>query len=122
MEKILIVDDSALSRKVLTGILSEAGFSVIEAPDGMSAIEKYFIEKPDLVITDLLMEPMPGLEILKKIREMDKDACIIVATADIQDATKEEVMKEGAMAFINKPFKKETILDAVSKVLEGKKS
>jgi len=122
MEKILIIDDSALSRKMLKGILIEGGYDVIEAAEGVSGIEKYFLERPAVVILDLLMEAMPGLEVLKKIKQLDQNACIIVATADIQEATKEEVMNEGATAFINKPFKKETVLDAVSRALKRRKS
>jgi CheY-like chemotaxis protein len=60
MAKILIVDDSAMSRRILRRILETADHNVIEADDGMVAIEKYFLEKPDLVMLDLLMKGISG--------------------------------------------------------------
>ena len=74
MAKILIVDDSALSRRMLRRILEGASHSVIEADDGMVAIEKYFLEKPDLVMLDLIMKGISGMEVLQKIRQMDQSA------------------------------------------------
>ncbi|MCX7966631.1 MAG: response regulator [Syntrophorhabdaceae bacterium] len=116
--KILIIDDSALARRVLKNILLEAGYEVIEAEDGITGIEKYFLEKPDAVFLDLTMEGLKGIEVLKKIRQMDKNSIIIVATADIQTATREEVIKEGARGFVNKPFSPEKVLEAL-KVIKG---
>lgn len=117
--KILIIDDSALARRVLKNILIEAGYKVIEAEDGITGIEKYFLERPDIVFLDLTMEGMKGIEVLKKIREMDKNACIIIATADIQAATREEVLNEGAKGFVNKPFSTEKVIEAVDKIKKG---
>src|SRR5215813_7555876 len=94
--KILIVDDSAMSRRILRSILEGAGHTVTEAEDGMIALEKYYLEKPDVVLLDLIMKGMLGLKVLKKIRLMDEDARIIVATADIQTSTKAMTEAEGA--------------------------
>src|SRR5215813_9766614 len=97
MAKILIVDDSAMSRRILRRILEGAAHVVIEADDGMVAIEKYFLEKPDLVLLDLIMQGMFGQEVLQKIRELDKDARIIVASADIQQSTRALTEEAGAV-------------------------
>src|SRR5579871_87841 len=94
--KILIVDDSAMSRRILRSILETAGHEVTEAEDGMVALEKYFLEKPDLVLLDLIMKGMFGLEVLKKVRLMDSGAKVIVATADIQGSTRAMTRAEGA--------------------------
>jgi two-component system chemotaxis response regulator CheY len=119
MAKILIVDDSAMSRRILRSILENAGHEVTEAGDGMLALEKYFLEKPDLVLLDLIMKGMFGLEVLKKLRLMDTKAKIIVATADIQASTRKMTETEGAAAFVTKPFVSDQILKTVNSVLEG---
>jgi len=86
--KILIVDDSALSRRTLRRILETAGYEVVEAGDGMTALEMYFLEKPALVLLDLVMKGMYGLDVLVKLREMDPKALVVVASADIQSSTR----------------------------------
>jgi two-component system chemotaxis response regulator CheY len=118
-KKIMVVDDSALSRRTLRRILEGAGYSVVEAEEGMAALELYFIEKPDLVLLDLVMKGMYGLDVLAKLREMDKDARVIVASADIQTSTRAMVTEGGASDFINKPFSTENVLCAVNSVLGG---
>lgn len=117
MPKILIIDDSNLSRRTMRAILESAGHHVIEASDGIAAIEQYFLEKPDLAILDLVMTGMQGNEVLIKLREIDPNARVIVATADIQSLTREAVETAGAKGFINKPFRAPVVLEAVNAVL-----
>ena len=117
--KIMVVDDSAMSRRTLRRILEGAGHSVVEAEDGMSALELYFIEKPDLVFLDLVMKGMYGLDVLAKLRELDPEARVVVASADIQTTTRTMVGEAGAREFINKPFAAENVLGAVDSVLGG---
>ena len=115
--KVLIVDDSALSRRTLRRILETAGYEVAEADDGMTALELYFLEKPRLVLLDLVMKGMYGLDVLAKLREMDPAAQVVVASADIQSSTRKMVDEAGARAFINKPFVSEQVLAAVEAAL-----
>src|SRR3954471_6154708 len=115
--KILIVDDSSLSRRTLRRILESAGYEVIEADDGMTALEVYFLEKPSLVLLDLVMKGMYGLDVLVKLREMDPKALVVVASADIQSSTRQMVDEAGALAFINKPFVAEQVIAAVEAAL-----
>jgi two-component system, chemotaxis family, chemotaxis protein CheY len=119
MAKILVVDDSGMSRKTLRKILEPAGHQIIEAEDGIAALELYFLDKPDLVFLDLTMTGMYGMDVLNKLREMDPRARVIIASADIQSSTREMVDEGGASAFINKPFTSEKVLSVVSKVLQG---
>jgi two-component system chemotaxis response regulator CheY len=119
MAKILIVDDSNLSRRILRGILEPAGHEIIEASNGSAAIERYFLEKPDLVLLDLLMNGMYGLEVLDKLRELDPQARVVVASADVQSFTHNKVKAAGAQGFINKPFETQTVLNTVSAALQG---
>lgn len=115
--KVLIVDDSSLSRRTLRRILEAEGYEVLEANDGMTALEVYFLEKPDLVLLDLVMQGMYGLEVLVKLREMDQQARVVVASADIQSSTRKLVDEAGALGFINKPFGPEQVIAAVEAAL-----
>ena len=116
-QKILIVDDSSLSRRMLRRILESAGYEVVEADGGMTALELYFLEKPSLVLLDLVMKGMYGLDVLVKLREMDPKALVVVASADIQSSTRKLVDEAGALAFINKPFVSEQVIAAVEAAL-----
>jgi len=115
--KILIVDDSSMSRRMLRRIVESAGYEVIEAGEGAAGIEQYFLEKPDLVFLDLTMKDMYGLDVLGKLRELDPLARVIIASADIQDSTREMVTAAGANAFINKPLSPEKVLQAMETVI-----
>src|SRR5215208_7671306 len=115
--KLLIVDDSALSRRTLRRILESTGYEVVEADDGMTALEIYFLEKPSLVLLDLVMKGMYGLDVLAKLREMDPKALVVVASADIQSSTRKMVDEGGAIGFINKPFDPEQVIASVEAAL-----
>jgi len=115
--KVLIVDDSALSRRTLRRILESADYQVVEADDGMTALEVYFLEKPTLVLLDLVMKGMYGLDVLVKLREMDPKALIVIASADIQSSTRKMGDEAGALGFITKPFVSEQVLAAVEAAL-----
>jgi two-component system chemotaxis response regulator CheY len=119
MAKILIVDDSGMSRRTLRKILEPAGHRITEAEDGIAALEHYFIERPDLVLLDLTMSGMYGIDVLTKLREMDPKAVVIVASADIQTSTRILADQAGASDFINKPFVADQVLSAVSKAMQG---
>lgn len=115
--KVLIVDDSSLSRRTLRRILESADYEIVEADDGMGALEVYFLEKPSLVLLDLVMKGMYGLDVLAKLREMDQQARVVVASADIQSSTRKLVHDAGALGFINKPFVPEQVIAAVEAAL-----
>ena len=115
--RVLIVDDSALTRRSLRQILETAGCDVVEAEDGLVALERYFLDKPDVVMLDLVMRGMYGLDVLHKLRELDADARIVVVSADIQSSSRELAEQAGAKAFVNKPFDKAEILGALSTAL-----
>ena len=117
--KVLIVDDSALTRRSLRQILENAGCEVVEAEDGLTALERYYLEKPDVVMLDLVMRGMYGLEVLQKLRELDDNVRVVVVSADIQTSSQELAHTAGAKAFINKPFDKAEILVALDTALTG---
>ena len=117
-DKILVVDDSGMSRRVLRRILESEGYSVVEAEDGMKALEMFYLEKPLLVMLDMVMKGMYGLEVLEKLRSVDPDARVVVATADIQSTTRDLVTAAGATGIISKPFSSGGVLSAVKAALE----
>jgi two-component system, chemotaxis family, chemotaxis protein CheY len=115
--RVLVVDDSGLARRRARGILESAGFEVTEAEDGMAALERYFIDKPDVVLLDLVMKGMYGLEVLTKLREMDPDARVIVVSADVQTSSHELVALGGAAGFLVKPVDANEVLTLVRSML-----
>jgi len=117
--KVLVVDDSALSRRTMRRILEGAGYSVVEAEEGMAALEMYFIEKPVAVVLDLVMRGMYGLDVLSKLREMDHNARVVVASADIQTSTRVLAEEAGAYAVVNKPLIASEVIQALEKALAG---
>ena len=117
--KVLIVDDSALTRRSLRQILESAEYEVAEAEDGLAALERYFLDKPDVVLMDLVMRGMYGLEVIQKLRELDPDARIVVVSADIQTSSQDLAGEAGAAGFINKPFDRADILSALDAALAG---
>ena len=117
--KLLLVDDSGLARRSMRAIFEPAGFEVVEAEDGMTALERYYLEKPDVVILDLVMKGMYGLDVLTKLRELDPNARVIVVSADVQRSSQELVEAAGAVGFVNKPVDAQRVLSLVRGVLEG---
>jgi two-component system chemotaxis response regulator CheY len=119
MSTILIVDDSAYARRTMRKTLESAHYTVVEAAGGMAAIESYFLQHPELVLLDLTMEDMDGLQVLKKLRELDASARIIVVSADVQSSTEKMVREAGGVAFLGKPVASETLLRTIDTVIQG---
>ena len=117
--RILIVDDSGLARRRARTILEGAGYEVLEAEDGMAALERYFVSRPDIVVLDLVMKGMYGLEVLAKLREIDETVQVIVVSADVQTSSQQLVTDAGAAGFLVKPLEAEQILPLVRSTLEA---
>lgn len=96
--------------------MKKNGFEVVgEAEDGYEAVNMYMALKPDIVTMDITMPDMDGIEALKKIKEFDKDANVVMITALGQEAFVKESIMLGAKGFIVKPFKEDIIIKALSK-------
>jgi two-component system chemotaxis response regulator CheY len=117
--KVLIIDDSGLARRSLRQVLESEGCEVAEAEDGLTALERYFLDRPDVVFLDLVMRGMYGLDVLQKLRELDADARVVVVSADIQTSSQDLVREAGARAFVTKPFDRAEILTALDNALQG---
>ncbi len=118
--KVLIVDDSRMSRTILRNILEKAGYSIVgEASNGEDAVEAFKKCSPDLVTLDITMPKMDGLEALKQILDYNADARVIMITAAGQQDKLISALKTGAKRFISKPFNEDEILKNVKDVLSG---
>jgi two-component system chemotaxis response regulator CheY len=115
--KFLVVDDSGLSRKMARTALQQLGHTVVEAPDGAAALERYVLEKPDFVLLDLVMPGMSGFDVLVHLRALDPAARVIVCTADIQSTSRERVQRDGALGVLNKPVNIDQISAKLNEIL-----
>ena len=116
--KIMIVDDAAFMRMMLKDILTKNGYDVIgEAENGQIAVEKYKDLRPDLVTMDITMPELDGISAVKKIKQLDPNARIVMCSAMGQQAMVIDAIQAGARDFIVKPFQPERVLEAVRKAL-----
>jgi two-component system chemotaxis response regulator CheY len=116
---ILIVDDSETVRQVLQLALGNAGYQVVEAEDGFDALTKLSGAQVDMLITDLNMPNMDGLELIKKVREegTHRFTPIVMLTTESSEEKKKAGREAGASGWIVKPFKPEQLLKVVKMVL-----
>ena len=114
--RVLVADDLSFMRMVQKEILQERGYEVVgEAADGLEAVEKYKQLRPDIIILDITMPHMNGLEAMRKIFEFDKGAKIIICSALGQQQLIVEAIKAGVRDFIVKPFKADRVISAIEK-------
>jgi two-component system, chemotaxis family, chemotaxis protein CheY len=121
MANILAVDDSPGIRQMIKILLAPGGHNVIEAGDGAQGLEKAKAIRPDLVITDLNMPVMNGLELIRALRIMPScvDLPIVCVTSESSDAAKLEAKQAGATGWITKPFRQKQLLDVVSELVRS---
>jgi DNA-binding NtrC family response regulator len=119
MEKgrVLVIDDEAIVRVSCQRVLEPAGYEVVLTSRGDEAIELLEKEQFDLVLTDLKMPDMDGLEVLKVIKERWPDIQVVIITGYGTISTAVQAIKKGAYEYIEKPFTPEDILDVVTKAL-----
>ncbi len=119
-EKILIADDEKIVRESLFHWFEEEGYSVEIAEDGNSALKLFMNDKFDLALIDLKMPGMGGLEVLKKIKELDSDSVVIMITAFASVPTAIAALKEGAYDYVTKPVDPDELSHLIKKALEQK--
>lgn len=117
-KNIMICDDAAFMRMMIKDILTKNGYNVAaEAENGAIAVEKYKEVQPDLVLMDITMPEMDGIQALKAIKGLDPQATVIMCSAMGQQAMVIEAIQSGARDFIVKPFQADRVLEAVKKVV-----
>jgi two-component system NtrC family response regulator len=117
--KILLVDDNIEFARTVARNLEKEGFQVIVALDGTTAIQKVSSESPDLVLLDLKLPDIPGIEVLKSMRAINEDMAVVIITAYGGEQVAVEFMKAGAIDFLSKPFNFEDLLIAVKNGKNG---
>lgn len=118
MSKILVIDDEESIRLLLRVSLSHKGYEVILAEDGEKGIKAFEQTRPPIVITDIKMSGMDGIEVLKRIKQLDTDTRIIVVTGHGEMATAIEALQLEASDFINKPITDEALAVALKRAEE----
>lgn len=118
MKKVMTVDDSATVRQSLSETLSEAGYEVHEANDGWDALEKLNKCQVDMLVTDLNMPNMNGIDLIREVRQMpgNRFMPIIMLTSESRPEQKQAGKAAGASGWIPKPFNKESLLAVVKMV------
>lgn len=115
MAAILVVEDSSFQRKAIISLLESKGYEVYGAKNGLEALDQLDNINPDLIMTDLLMPEVDGLELMK--RTQSKNIPFLVFTADIQKSVKDECISLGAKAFVNKPLDKDKLGEVIDHIL-----
>jgi two-component system response regulator PilR (NtrC family) len=116
--RVLIVDDEENIREVLSSYLESMNYDVVVAEDGQDALSKYRKGEFDLIISDLLMPNIDGLELLKRIRNLDKDIIFLMITGYPSIETAVEAIKKGAYDYITKPFHMEDVKLRIERAFE----
>ena len=118
--RIMVVDDEENIREVLSNYLETLGYEIQTASDGKDALEKFEAGAFDLIISDLLMPNIDGLELLRKVREKDRDVVFLMITGYPSIETAVEAIKKGAYDYITKPFHMEDVKIRIERSFEKK--
>ena len=116
---VLIVDDSGFQRSFLRRTLRDGGYSVLEAVNGKQALEIVEAERPECILTDLIMPDMRGLALLQAMQKAESDIPVVVLTADIQERVEAECLQLGAARVLHKPVKPDRLRATIAEVLAG---
>ena len=118
---VLVVDDRATTRQILTYTLETAGYRTIEAADGFKAVELAMDRRVDLIVLDIMLPGMDGLKVLERLRgeKKTKEIPVIAVSARSQKEDILKTMEAGADAYIVKPFDKDTVLEKVGQLLKS---
>jgi DNA-binding response OmpR family regulator len=104
MPRVLVVDDEPVARELLSEFLTAKGYAVLTASNGEEALRKLKEERPHLILLDIRMPKMDGLETLRRVREIDHEVGVIMVTAVNEEETGRQALKLGAFDYITKPM------------------
>jgi len=119
MVTVLLIEDSAFQRKVVSGIVKDLGYDVITADNGHDGLERIFADKPAVILSDLLMPEYDGMWVLEQLKAKGIKIPVIIVTSDVQTTTKNHCMDLGAFGYLNKPVQKDLLKSAIGKALAG---
>lgn len=120
MKRVLIIDDAAFIRKILRNMLEKNNYRVVgEAENGLVGIEKYTARRPDVVLLDIVMPVMDGLECLKELKEINPDVKVIICSTVDDAKVVHEIYQLGVVDFITKPVKEERLMKTLKQLESG---
>lgn len=118
MARVLVVDDAAFMRMTIKKMIEPDGYTIVgEAGNGVEAVQKYMELQPDVVLLDITMPEMNGVDALKRIKEFDPKAKVIICSAMGQQAMVAQAVQSGAKDFLVKPFERDRLIAALKRVL-----
>ncbi len=119
MARVLIADDASFMRQMIREIIEPEGHEVVgEATNGIEAVDLYNELSPDLVTMDIVMPKRSGIDAVKAILSQHPTACVVMCSALGQETLVMEALQAGARDFIVKPFKPDSVVSTISKILE----
>jgi DNA-binding NtrC family response regulator len=123
-ETILVVDDEEMIMDIARDILARYGYTVLTAGGGEEAVEVYRKHKKEIavVVLDIMLPDMGGREVFRRIREIDPAARVIISSGYSQEWDADDLLKEGALGFVQKPYRLASLVGTVGEVLEKKES
>ena len=122
MNKILIVEDNEMNLKLIRTVLKAKGFLLAEARDGEEALKMAVAERPDIILIDIQIPKIDGLEVTRRIRAIDdlKDRQIIAITAHAMEGDRNKILEAGCDGYIAKPINTRTFIDEIEAILKQK--
>jgi len=122
MKKILIVEDNEMNLKLIRTVLRAKGFLLTEARDGEEALKIAVAERPDIILIDIQIPKVDGLEVTRRIRAMDdlKDKQIIAITAHAMEGDRNKILEAGCDGYIAKPINTRTFIDEIKAIIKQK--
>ncbi len=119
MTKILVVEDSSSTRALISSYLRKSGYTVIEASNGQEGLEKALEQQPELVITDILMPQISGLELCRMLKknESTKNVRIIICSSKDQEIDRVWALRQGVDVYVTKPFTEEELIQTVKSLI-----
>ena len=123
-ETILIVDDEEMIKDLARDILARYGYTVLTAGGGEEAVEVFRQHHKEIavVVLDIMLPDVGGREVFRRIREIDPAARVIISSGYSQERDANELLKEGALKFVQKPYRINSLVGAVGEVLEKKEN
>jgi two-component system chemotaxis response regulator CheY len=118
-KSVLVVDDAKLSREILKRIINETEFARVssEATNGNEAIQLVKMHKPDIVLIDLIMPGLGAIETIERIMKINKFTSILVISAIEEEDMILDAIKKGALDYVQKPFKKQQIIETLKRII-----
>lgn len=117
MTKILSIEDSDFERKVIKEMMEEKEYELVQAKNGQEGLDKYEEEDPDLVLLDLRLPDIDGLDVFEELKEKHSNVNVIIVSIVREDETIEEARDLGAKEYVEKPIDEDELMETIEEIL-----